>query len=341
MRDPFSPEKVKKVDAMNVEETYSNWPELARAGLKTSSGLERGDYRKVYVLGMGGSAAAGDLLASWLLCRHGIETEVCKGVIPASEMSGCLAIVCSASGMTEETISMMKTAMERHATLVSTSHGGRLAAESKSRGVPHVQMPEIVAPRYMLPFMVFSCLSAVDSALGLDSVAEAEGAISGMRRLWNKIEPCVPPEDNPSKEIALRLMKKTAAIYGTHSTRGVGIRFKNEMNENSKKFACYVEMPELFHNEIEAWDNPREDFVPVLLRDRMEGKRDSRLADSFAEILSSMKKGPIQVRMAGDNYLCRLMTMVYELDMVSYFVAIGNCRDPSPTPLIVRLKKTA
>jgi glucose/mannose-6-phosphate isomerase len=341
MRDPFSPERVKKVDAMNVHETYSNWPELARAGLNASSGLERGDYGKVYVLGMGGSAAAGDLLASWLLCRHGIETEVCKGVIPASDMSGCLAIVCSASGMTEETISMMKTAIERHATLVSTSHGGRLAAESKTSGVPHIQMPEIVAPRYMLPFMVFSCLSAVDSALGLDSVAEAEEAISDMRGLWDRVGPSVPLEGNPSKEMALRLMKKTAAIYGTCATRGAGIRFKNELNENSKRFACYDEMPELFHNEIQAWDDPRGDLVPVLLRDGMEGKRESRLADFFAKMLSSMKKDPIQVRMAGDNYLSRLMTMVYELDMASYFVAIGNGRDPFPTPLITKLKKSA
>jgi glucose/mannose-6-phosphate isomerase len=139
--------------------------------------------------------------------------------------------------------------------------------------------------------------------------------------------------------MALRLLKKTAAVYGTRATRGVGIRFKNELNENSKRFASYEEMPELFHNEVEAWEDPSEDFVPVLLRDSMEGKRESSLAEAFVEMLSSMGKNPVQVRMEGDNYLSRLMTMVYELDMASYFIAIGNGRDPFPNPLITKLKK--
>jgi hypothetical protein len=98
-------------------------------------------------------------------------------------------------------------------------------------------------------------------------------------------------------------------------------------------------MPELFHNEVEAWEDPSEDFVPVLLRDSMEGKRESSLAEAFAEMLSSMGKDPVLVRMEGKNYLSRLMTMVYELDMTSYFIAIGNGRDPFPNPLITRLKK--
>jgi bifunctional phosphoglucose/phosphomannose isomerase len=339
MKDPFRRENLDSIDHAGVYRTYSDWPKLALAGLKAPLDLRQRDFRKVYVLGMGGSAAAGDLLASWLLYRHGIETEVCKGVIPARDMSGCLALACSASGETQETISMMKTAVRLGATLVSTSHGGSLASESTARGIPHVQMPEIVAPRYMLPFMVFSGLRIFDESLGLEAVKEARNAILEMKRLGNSIVPSVPLAKNPSKKLALRLLDKTPAVYGTRATRGVGIRFKNEMNENGKKHAIYEEMPELFHNEIEAWEDPGPDFVPVLVRDLVEGKRDSILADAFARLLSSKGADPVEVRGNGATLLARLVTMTYLLDFASYYVALAKGQDPFPTPLITRLKK--
>jgi glucose/mannose-6-phosphate isomerase len=339
LEDPFSLERARKLDSMGVHEAYHSWPELAEEGLRVGPQLGRGDYRKVYVLGMGGSAAGGDVLASWLFARHGIEVEVCKGVIPAADMTRCLAIACSASGMTEETLSMMKTAMARHATLVSMSYGGDLESESVKAGIPHIQMPKVVAPRYMLPFMVFACLTVLDSATGLESKGEASEAVTQMQTVRGKIDLGAPLETNPSKKMALALLEKVPAIYGTKATRGAGIRFKNAVNENSKKHATYNEMPESFHNEVEAWGGPQTDFAPVVLRDDSDSERESRLAVRFLGLLTSMGKQPAQVRGTGSGVLARLMTLVYELDMVSYYLAIGNGRDPFPVPLISRLKE--
>ncbi len=337
-RDPFSEERVAKVDKMRVWETYETWPDLALEGLK--SGLRvKGPGRRVAVLGMGGSAAAGDILASWLWTRHRVDVVVCKGAVPATSMEGTLAIACSASGETEETIGMMKTALKRGATVVSTSCGGRLASISKELRVPHMQMPEILAPRYMLPFMVFSCLATIDSALGLKSAGEAQDAIAAMRRAVERVGSGVPLPENPAKKLARRLMDGVPSVYGTRATRGAGIRFKNEVNENSKKHASYDEMPELFHNEVQSWEDEDPDFIPVILRDHAEEEREAALADSFTRLLASVGKDPVTVRGEGESGLARLMVMVYELDMASYFMAIGLGRDPFPTPLIARLKK--
>jgi glucose/mannose-6-phosphate isomerase len=339
VKDPFSSKRAREIDRMRVYETYAAWPELARRGFEAKFRLGRSDGKKAYVLGMGGSAAAGDILAGWLWSRHGVEAEVCKGVLPTANMIGTLAIACSASGQTEETISMMRTAVERGATLVSLSCGGRLAAESKMMDIPHIEMPKILAPRYMLPFMVFSCLAVVDAAFGLSSAHEAKNAIREMQRLGKRIGLEVPLQKNPAKWLALRLTNRTPAIYGAKVTRGVGIRFKNEINENSKRHATYDEMPELFHNEIQAWEEPGEKFIPVILRDDAESERDARLAETLMNILSSMGKQPIVVRGEGRSSLAKLMTMVYKLDLASYYIAIGEKRDPFPTPLITRFKK--
>jgi len=337
--DPFDRQAAAKFDSVMVHETYHSWPVLAEHGLAVNPQVGRGEFRKVYVLGMGGSAAGGDVLASWLFTRHGVEIEVCKGVIPAADMKGCLAIACSASGNTEETLAMMKTAMSRRATLVSMSYGGSLEAESTRSGVPHIKMPKVVAPRYMLPFMVFASLKVLESALGLGSAQEAGDAVTEMQRIRDRISIDSPLESNPSKMMALGLLGKVPAIYSTRATRGAGIRFKNAVNENSKKHATYNEMPESFHNEIEAWDDPVADFSPVVLRDQSETERETRLAESFLKTLKSIGKDPAEARGTGASALARLVTLVYELDMVSYYLAIGNGRDPFPIPLVSRLKE--
>jgi hypothetical protein len=50
---------------------------------------------------------------------------------------------------------------------------------------------------------------------------------------------------------------------------------------------------------------------------------------------------PIEVKGRGKSNLAQLVTMVYKLDMTSYYVAIGIGRDPFSTRLIDRLKEKA
>ncbi len=339
-QDPFSPELAGRVDREKVIETYRAWPRLAEQGMEVRPDVGLRRYKRVYILGMGGSAAAGDILSSWFFYEHQVDAQVCKGMIGATDLRGSLAIAISASGETEETLSMLKTAADGNATVVSISYGGALAEESEKRGIPHIQMPKVVAPRYMLPFMVFSSVAVADRALGLDSSTEAREAVDGMKRLAAKIDVGVPLGRNPSKQVALRLLQGYPAVYATKSTRGVGIRFKNCVNENAKSHATYDEMPELFHNEVQAWEDRAARFVPVMLRDSTESERDARLAGRFASILGSLGRNPVVVRGAGAALLTRLMTMVYELDLATYYLAVARGNDPFPTRLINRLKES-
>jgi glucose/mannose-6-phosphate isomerase len=235
---------------------------------------------------------------------------------------------------------MIEQASRNGASLVSMSYGGELAIKSKNMTIPHVQMPRVLAPRFMLPFMVFASITLIDSAFGFDSAREVAETIKAMRDARGHISRKVPIDKNPSKRLGLRIMAKTPSIYGTRATRGPGVRFKNEINENAKRHAYFEEMPELFHNEVQAWEGGEEEFFPLFLRDRSESNRESRLADAFCDMLSSMSLRPVSVRGTGDFLLSRLMTMIYELELASYYAAVGAGRDPFPTPLISKLKKS-
>ncbi len=341
MDDPFSLARIKQIDTRQVHTTYRRWPSLAREGFKVGLSLQERGLKKAYVLGMGGSAAGGDIIASWLAERPTIEVGVFKGQLPTGDMRDALAIAVSASGETEETIEMMKTAVKKHATVVSISSGGSLMEVSGRLGVPHIMMPRVVAPRYVLPYIVFACLSVMNSGLDLGCEREAVEAFDEMDAEGRVVGVRSGLSSNPAKTLALSLVEKTPVIYGSKFTRGAGIRFKNVLNENAKVHALYYGIPDAFHNDVEAWEDSRGSFVPVFLRHSAEEKRDRVRTDLMVRILAKAGRSPIQVNGRGRQSLAELLTLVYRLDMASYYLALSLGRDPFPTRLIDRLKKSS
>ena len=107
---------------------------MARSGFDAELNVPHAGFRKAYVMGMGGSAAGGEIIASWLSDRPEFEVATFKGRLPIGSMSDTLAIACSASGQTKETIEMMEVAVQRGATTVSVSSGGSSWRSRRSSG---------------------------------------------------------------------------------------------------------------------------------------------------------------------------------------------------------------
>ena len=316
---------------------YERWPGLAREGFGAAS-APKAQVSRAYIMGMGGSAAAGDILAGWLTGRKGVEVDVLKGSVPVGGMKGSIAIACSVSGNTEETVHMLTAAVERGAAAVSISGAGKLSEAAERLGVPNIRVPAALAQRLMLPFLVYSSLAVLNSAFGLGCEAEVEESIGALGAEWAEASPSAPESGNGAKALAAALVSKTPAIYGDRVAYGVGVRFKNVVNENSKKHAHFDAVPEAFHNEIESWQDPGTGFLPVFLRHSSESGRDSTKLDHMVEILREMGKGPVQVRGRGSSRLSQLMSMTYRLDLASYYLAVALGRDPLPTDLLDRLK---
>jgi glucose/mannose-6-phosphate isomerase len=339
LHDPFSQAQIQKVDKGNVLGLYRKWPDLAQEGLDVDFDPPKKKFWRVVVLGMGGSAAGGDILTGWVrrTKKYG-EMAVCKGHIPFHDLSDSLTIAYSVSGKTRETISMMKTAVSRGGTVVSISSGGPIVEASEKLGVPHVEMPMVLAPRYVLPFVLFSCLAIADRALELGSAVQAASAVRGMREVSREIDQSGRSFTSPAKKLGAAILGRIPSIYGTQVTRGAAVRFKNVLNENAKILALADVMPELFHNEIESWEYGSKERVPVFLRNSLDEASDGLRADKMIELLSKKGLDPVEWRGRGTNSFSELATLVYELDLASYYVAIGLGRNPLPTTLIDQLK---
>ncbi|MDG6972342.1 MAG: hypothetical protein JRN13_03265 [Nitrososphaerota archaeon] len=338
MRDQLGKPLISRVDRSDVYSSYAEWPELAAKGYSSVAYRPMREHRRLAILGMGGSASAGDVISGWLAARGGPETVVYKGSLPEMDMKDTLAIACSASGGTLETIQMTAKALANGAEVVGVSSGGKLRDEVERAGMAFMRVPEAKAPRYMLPYMLFACVGVVDAAFGLSSDGEAKEAIAALRRVWATAKAEVPAPENSQKAFALRLWKHVPKVYGTRVTRGVGVRFCNAVNENAKANAFFEEAPEAMHNDVETWEVPHSSFIPVILKCSADDRVLAARLGWFASALR--RKGAVALTVEGESgpLLAELASMAYRLDMVSYYMAMAKGVDPLPTKILTSLR---
>jgi glucose/mannose-6-phosphate isomerase len=350
--DIISPSLVESVDRARVHEVYDSWPRVAAEKIGRSIEIA-GDFERVAFLGVGGSAAAGDIISDWLAAsgRMAVEFSVFKGTMPKARLEKALVIVCSASGNTEETLGLAERALKSGARkMVTISSGGKLRQLSETSHLDHLDVEVPLAPRYSLPGMLFSTLAVLRGARLLDDGVEPEleDAVASMRRIGARIGVSVPSGKNPAKKLAISISDSFPKIYGSSVTRGVATRFKNSLNENAKMHASAEHSPELFHNEVEAWEaaaGERGRFVPIFVRHREEPPREAARIEAFADLLKR-RGSAVEVvwgeESAGSTTpmcLGGLVGLCYMLDYASYYAAILRRADPYPIDLIEQLKK--
>ena len=69
-----------------------------------------------------------------------------------------------------------------------------------------------------------------------------------------------------SQQIAKKLTNKIAVIYSLGSTEGVAVRFRQQINENSKMLCWHHVFPEMNHNELVGWDGGTNAIAALFLR---------------------------------------------------------------------------
>jgi glucose/mannose-6-phosphate isomerase len=217
--------------------------------------------KRLFLLGMGGSAIGGDLLSAWLGDRTETEIRVIRNyTLPASAVAGDIAVACSYSGETEEILSAYQQARSRGLFTICLTSGGRLAEFGRNNGDPVVEVPKTVQPRAALGSFFF-LLNNLTATLKIQSPDPIE--INECLTLLDEMEIEYGPETavdtNPAKRLALLLSGRFPVIYTAAGPFGpVGDRWRCQLNENAKVFAHSNVLPEMCHNEIEGYRFPEE-----------------------------------------------------------------------------------
>jgi glucose/mannose-6-phosphate isomerase len=302
------------------------------------------DITNIVVAGMGGSALAALLLKTWLEGELRVPIEVVRDyTLPAYVDANTLVIASSYSGNTEETVSCFAQAREKNAQIAVIASGGELKRLADEASVATVVLPSGVQPR-MTVIYGLRALTAILGHFGVADFArydEIKSLADWLGEEALKWVSGVRTDKNFAKQLALLSVGKTPVFYAGGLMAPIAYKWKISWNENAKNVAFWNQYPEFNHNEFMGWaSHPIEKpFVVVDLKSRFEHPRILRRFEVSDRLLSGRRPKAIEVDMQGESVLAQMLWSNVLADFTSIYVAILNGVDPTPVPLIEKLKR--
>ena len=341
------PAAYQRLDPQNMRAIIRDLPRQCRAAWQEAQAFDLpADYSgidKVVILGMGGSAIAGDLLRALAALESPVPIFSHRAYdLPRLVDSRTLLIVSSYSGDTEETLSAFEAGLCTNAKKLVITTGGQLLAAARANGVPAFVFHYQSTPRASLGYSLMPLL-AIASTLGIvaDKADDVAEAVAAMEDLLRCIGEDVPLAENPAKQLATRLYGRMAVVYGAGLLSGVARRWKTGLNETSEMWAFYEELPEANHNAIVGFGLPeaiaRMAFV-VFLRAPSLHPRLLLRYDYTRRALVEAGVESETVEATGRSPLAHILSTLFFGDYVGLYLAILNEVAPAPTAVIARLK---
>jgi glucose/mannose-6-phosphate isomerase len=341
------PAVYERLDPHGMRAIVRDLPRQCSAAWEEAQAFELpSDYRdidKVVILGMGGSAIAGDLLRALAALESPVPVFGHRAYdLPLLVDGQTLLIASSYSGNTEETLSAFQVALGGDAKKLAITTGGQLLTTARANGIPAFVFHYESTPRAALGYSLMPLL-AIAGKLGIvqDKSADVADAIAVMEGLLRRIGEDVPQAENPAKQLATRLHGRLPVVYGAGLLTDVARRWKSGLNETSEMWAFFEELPEANHNAIVGYGLPadiaRAAFVVFLTAPSLH----SRVLLRYEFTQRALAEAGVErevVRAMGRSPLAHILSAVFFGDYVGLYLAVLNEVDPTATAAIDRLK---
>ncbi|MBK7368733.1 MAG: bifunctional phosphoglucose/phosphomannose isomerase [Candidatus Eisenbacteria bacterium] len=299
----------------------------------------------VAVGGMGGSAIASDLTSAmyadvmprpWLTVRD--------YAWPACVNPRSLAVLSSNSGNTEETLSLEAQTVARGIPAVALTSGGELARRAEARGLHRQTVPGGMPPRASL-FHAWVPMTRLVGALGWapDSGADWAEAAALMTTRRGALGTASPEPANAAKQLARASHGRQVFVYSSAGpVAAVGVRWRQQLNENAKLLGHSAVVPELNHNEIVGWQaagDMHRGISVIVLRDREDAAEHVTRLDLTAQYAEKQGASVHEVHSVGESRLARLASLVQFGDYFSLYLALLGTVDPTDISSIDDFKR--
>lgn len=292
------------------------------------------DIDKVVILGIGGSAIGGEIAGRLVMeeSKTPIWSHRDYG-LPIIPDERTLIIASSYSGNTEETLSGFIQSLETPAKKIVVTTGGKLKQLAEENGIPAFIIDYQAPPRMAFPHSFIS-LAGIFHKLGLidDKTADIEEMLGILVKLQEDYAEASPLESNYAKQLAIKLQRHTAVIYGGGVLSAVARRWKAQFNENSKNWAFFDYFPELDHNAVVGYRFPPEMkdniFIIVLKSDLLHPRVLCHYKASTALLAREGIKHE-SITATGKSALAQMMSLVILGDYLTCYLAVTNETDPA------------
>jgi len=347
----LSTEKISSIDKSSMLEKILEFPDQILKGWRIGENAEFSfdpDRINTIVLGgMGGSAVVGDFLQSIFMDRIAIPIFVNRSyTIPDFVSSETLFIASSYSGNTEETIASTEEAVRKGASIICVTSGGKIGSLAESRDYPIFILPGGYPPRAALGYTLGVLLNffyrAGLSHITLQRIQDSISFINKLKKPWSD------PADSENMPLTVaRQISGRLPVINSSIEKGmaVAVRWKTQLNENSKTHAFLNFFPEMNHNEIVGWERMESTsrffnaLIMILLRMSEDSNRVKLRMDITKSLVEESGGRVVDIAARGNTYLDRLLYLIFLGDLVSFYLAIIYGKDPTEIKKIDSLKK--
>ena len=300
------------------------------ANLKPASST----IQNVLICGLGGSGIGGTIISQLIGKESQVPIIVNKDYdVPGFINAQTLIILCSYSGNTEETIMMLDKLKDSGGEIACVTSGGELAAIAKERQYNLIEIPGEMPPRaalgYSLPqlFFLLHHYGIIDNLF----IQQINSAVD----LLDKEEKSIQHE---ARNLAEVLHNKIPVIYSDAWFEGVAVRFRQQINENSKMLCWHHSIPEMNHNELVGWKKKNEDLAVVILRNSSDFFRTQKRMEINKSVFANYTSNIHEIHSQGTNDLERSLYLIHFGDWVSSYLADIQNIDSVEVNVITHLK---
>jgi glucose/mannose-6-phosphate isomerase len=322
-------------------------PEQSREAWEAARAFEppwKDSPRRIVILGMGGSAIAGDYFRALLSLESRVPVFNVRAYdLPSFVDEETLVIASSFSGETEETLSAFEQALATPAKKLALTTGGRLLTTARANGVPAFTFAFDGEPRAAIGWGLMPLLAIAEKLGVMPGIeGDVEEAIAILGSLREEYAAEVDSSQNPAKQLALQLHERLPVVYGAGPLIEVARRWKTQLNESAKVWAFFEEMPEAQHNAIVGLGLP--DAIVgattvVLLRSaRLDPPRVMVRYDLMRRVMTSAGVDIIELEAQGESALAQMLSLTLLGDFAAAYLALFYGIDPTPTTVIDELK---
>jgi len=328
-------------DPSNLRKFIIDTPSQFKVGFDIAKKAKvEGNFQNLTVSGMGGSALPVNLLQAYInsISNNPIEIYINRNysLPPQSKFPSSLNFISSYSGTTEETISSLEEVHSLGLPFVGFSSGGDVEELSKKYNMPHVKLP-IPHPNYQ-PRMgtgyFFGAMLQVLINQGMientskELVSEAE-----------KFNDFMSSYEKKGKDLANKAKGKTPVIYASSNFASTAMVWKIKFNENAKTPAFWNYYPELNHNEMVGFTNPKAKFFIIMLKNKSDNPKNLKRYGTTAKLLADKGIESEIIDMDGEGFFSKMFLSITLADWTSYYLALEYNQDPTPVKMVTELKK--
>ena len=209
----------------------------------------------------------------------------------------------------------MKQALKAKATIICITSGGKVEQTAKSKGLDCIVLPSGMPPRACIGYSMTQVLYVL-KGMGLIK-GGFEKDIKASIKLLNAQSRGIKTK---ARGLAKKLYGKTPIIYSGPAFEGVAVRFRQQINENSKMLCWHHVIPEMNHNELVGWRDKDDSRHVVILRDDKDYKRTQMRMEINKKVIKKYTKGITELQSEGKSYWEKVFYFIHLTDWVSVYL---------------------